>query len=88
MSLSLAFKKACGEPKEITCSPITTYNTPVKELVQSGLLVGGRLVVPWWVVASSPEANLQRTYSEPSLGVPLFSVVKDKVVSLQNDTIR
>ena len=69
MSLSLAFKKAYGEPKESTCSPITTYNTPVNELVQSGLLVGGRLVVPWWVVASPPEANLQRTYSEPSLRV-------------------
>ena len=69
MSLSLAFKKAYGEPKESTYSPITTYNTPVNELVQSGLLVGGRLVVPWRVVASPPAANLQRTYSEPSLGV-------------------
>ena len=74
MSLSLAFKKAYGEPKESTCSPITTYKTPVNELVQSGLLVGGILVVSWWVAASPPEANLQRTFSGGTLEVQkLFS---------------
>ena len=33
------------------------------------LLVGGGWVVPWWAVASPPEANLRRTYSEPTAKV-------------------